>query len=269
MAIQIIKDASVLEQMGKDLVSHIRDTDERISVYLLSEVIHIEEHRNPTRLNHFFSRIKGSGQRVNAMHNFVQVFGNLKFNEEANSAIVKRDGKDAIREIKGVKSKHARTDETGEIWAVWYSVKSARKSVVIKVRENGQEVKKTLTLEQHFERAQNAPWYTFQPERQPVAFDADAKVRGLLKSLWNVVLSGDAVISQDLMNGLTELAFKTGVVTKPSDIISDNMVAKVPEKFKAALHLVVDNTKSEEEKPETERSTPARTRPAARPAANA
>lgn len=259
--IEIVKDPATLEKMGKDLVSHIRDTDERIAVYLLSEVMHIEEHRNPTRLNHFFSRMKGSGVRVNAMHNFVQVFGNLKFNQEANSAIQMKNGKPVIREVKGVKDKFARTDEGGEVWAVWYSIKPVRKQVVVKVRENGNEVKKTLTLEQHFERAQTKPWYDFQPERAPVAFDADAKVRALLKSLWNVVLSGDAQISQELMNGLTELAFKTGVVEKPSDILDDNKIAKVPEQYKVALHLVVDNT--------DERKTEAKAKPAVKPSREA
>lgn len=231
----LITDASELAKTGKELAQGIRDQDERIAIYLLSEVAHIEVHRNPTRLNQFFSRIKGSGARINAMHNFVQVFANVSLNKEANGAI-KADGS------LNTNNKFGRTDESGEVFAWYYSVNKKER-----FQKKPEELQAKIIA-----KAEEKPWFMFQPERPPVQFDADSKVKSLLKSMWATALKGDVKISKDLLNGLTELAFKTGVIEKASDIISDDTVAKVPAEFKPALHLVVDNTKEEtkqEEKP--------------------
>jgi len=224
--IVLITDASELAKTGLELAKSIRDTDERIAIYLLSEVAHIEEHRNPTRLNQFFSRVKGSGARINAMHNFVQVFGNVDFNKDANGAI-KADGN------LNPNNKFGRTDESGEKFAWYYSVKKAP-------RFKG---KPEQMNEKIITKAQEKPWYQFQPERPPQEFKVDDKVKSLLRSIWSNQLSDDpTIITTGLLADLTELAFKYGIVEKASDIISDDKVAKTPEKFKPMLHLVADNT---------------------------
>jgi len=228
----LITDASTLALMGKELAQGIRDQDERIAVYLLSEVAHIEEHRNPTRLNLFFSMIKGSGARINAMHNFIQVFANVSFNKEANSAI-KADG------TKNENNKFARSDESGKPFAWYYSVNK-------KERFKGKPEK----MAEIIAKAEEKPWFSFQPERPPAQFDADSRVKALLKSMWAVAIKGDVKISKDLLNGLTELAFKTGVVESPADILGKDEIANVKEEFKPVLHLAVDNTKTETTKPE-------------------
>jgi hypothetical protein len=258
MSVEIIRGNAELDKMSKELVAHIKDTDERIASYLLSECIHIEEHRNPTRLNQFFTAIKGSGQRVNAMHNFVQVFANLKFQKEAANSIVMKDGKPAVKVVKGIKDPYAKEGQNGEVWGVYYLIKNARKQVVIKVTKDGKTEKQTLSLDQHWERAQNTPWYKFQPEKAPTAFDADAKIKSLLKQLWGVVLDGDAIVSDALMNGLTNLAFATGVAENPSDLLPTswhNKTKDVPEKYKGVLHLVVDNTQKKPDADEAGKPT--------------
>ena len=61
------------------LIKAIGKQDSRIQDYLLSELIHIEEHRNPTRLNQFLDRIKSKGSRADAMHKFIQNHFNVVF----------------------------------------------------------------------------------------------------------------------------------------------------------------------------------------------
>lgn len=220
----LITDAAELAKTGKELAQGIRDQDERIAIYLLSEVAHIELHRNPTRLNQFFSMVKGTGARINAMHNFIQVFANVSFNKDANSAI-KSDGtlqKD---------NKFGRTDESGQVFAWYYSVKGSKR-----YQSNPEKMAEIIA------KAEEKPWFMFQPERPAVQFDADNKFKTLLKSMWAVALKGDVKISRDLLNGLTEVAFKAGVIAQASDILSDDLVAKVPTEYKPTLHLIVDNT---------------------------
>lgn len=228
----LITDAAELAKTGKELAQGIRDQDERITIYLLSEVAHIEVHRNPTRLNQFFSRIKGSGARINAMHNFIQVFANVTLNKEANSAI-KADG--SLND----NNKFGRKDESGEVFAWYYSVNKKER-----FQKKPEELQAKIIA-----KAEEKPWFSFQPEREPVQFDADKKLLGMVKSFWSTALKGDVKISRELLNDLTELAWKHGVVENPEDMIPNNVkVADVPAEYKPMLHLAVDNTKKEETK---------------------
>lgn len=86
--IKIITDASALAKEATLLAKNIGSVDKRIQTYLLSEIIHCEEHRNPTRLNEFFSAIRSSGARVSAMRNYVLAFGNFE---------------EGVKEVKGKK----------------------------------------------------------------------------------------------------------------------------------------------------------------------
>lgn len=232
----LITDAKELDKVSKDLANDIVNQDERIAIYLLSEVAHIEIHRNPTRLNMFFSRVKGSGARVNAMHNFIQVFANVTLNKDANSAI-KSDG------TLNDNNKFGRRDESGQVYAWWYTVNKKER-----YKNKPEEMQAKIIA-----KAEEQPWFKFQPERPVQEFKVDDKFKGLLKAIWNNQLSDDpTIIPGSLLSDLTELAFKHGIVEKPSDIIPDNKVAKVPEKFKPMLHLVASNDDNKSaEKPAT------------------
>lgn len=76
--INIIADAAALTKECKLLAKNIGSVDKRVQRYLVSEIIHCEQHRNPTRLNEFFEAVKGSGARVSAMRSFLLAFGNFE-----------------------------------------------------------------------------------------------------------------------------------------------------------------------------------------------
>lgn len=73
--------AGSLDKEMKSIVTAVGKLDDRIQLYLLSELAHIAEHKNPTRLNSFFEAMLGKGARVQAMSAFVQKFGTIKFDE--------------------------------------------------------------------------------------------------------------------------------------------------------------------------------------------
>lgn len=71
-----------LSKEMKGIVTAAGKLDDRIQLYLLSEMAHIAQHRNTTRLNEFFAAMKGKGARVTAMSAYVQKFGTVKVDEE-------------------------------------------------------------------------------------------------------------------------------------------------------------------------------------------
>lgn len=73
--------AGSLDKEMKSIVTAVGKLDDRIQLYLLSELAHIAEHKNPTRLNSFFEAMMGKGARVTAMSAYVQKFGTIKFDE--------------------------------------------------------------------------------------------------------------------------------------------------------------------------------------------
>lgn len=76
--VTVITDTNALETEGVNLSQSIRSQDERIASYLWSEVLHIEQHRNPTRLNKFFTSVEKRGARADAMMQFVLMAGNVR-----------------------------------------------------------------------------------------------------------------------------------------------------------------------------------------------
>jgi len=103
--------AGSLDKEMKSIVTAVGKLDERIQLYLLSELAHINEHKNPTRLNSFFEAMTGKGARVTAMSAYVQKFGTVKFDE-----------------TKGEKGKFV--IDNGKVWDLeaaklvkWYSLK--------------------------------------------------------------------------------------------------------------------------------------------------
>lgn len=81
------------DEIGKEatnLAKSLANSDTRVQRYLVSEIAHIEEHRNPTRLNTFFNSLatSKSGARVNAMHAFIQAFANVKYDGRKNGYVM-------------------------------------------------------------------------------------------------------------------------------------------------------------------------------------
>lgn len=95
-----------VDALGKESVNlpkTLANNDARVQRYLVSEIAFIEENRNPTRLNKFFAALESvkSGARVNAMHAFVQAFGNVTYDGKKNGYVMKAtrsksDGEAAI-----------------------------------------------------------------------------------------------------------------------------------------------------------------------------
>ena len=77
VAFKAITAATKLASMGMSIAKTTKETDTTIGTYLLSEILHIEKHRNPTRLNKFFDMMQGGGIRSSAMHGYVQAVGNV------------------------------------------------------------------------------------------------------------------------------------------------------------------------------------------------
>jgi hypothetical protein len=97
----LINDADALKKEAGLIVASGKRMDKRVQVYLCSEIAHIEEHRNPTRLNKFFAEMKGNGMRVNAMHAFIQTFANVKYDEESKKYNVCRAREDGPEQLEG------------------------------------------------------------------------------------------------------------------------------------------------------------------------
>lgn len=241
--VTLITDASALAKEGRELAKSILDNDKRIGIYLLSEIAHIEEHRNPTRLNMFFSWIKGSGARVNAMHTFIQMHANLRFNEDATKS--------------GEKGKpFQKKAEDGSMYTWFYDVKAKRA--------------KSL-FEKKMAQAQAKAWWEYRPEPAPTAYVFEDKLAGVLKGAWGALTRpkkddgsprfSEVQMDRAFLNELTELAMKHGVKV---DIPDPQEGTELDEEVKNYLdHLahVNDNEETEGEGTEGAEANPAETSP--------
>lgn len=122
--------------------------DRRIWIYLYSEVVHIEKHRNPTRLNEFFAAMKGTGARVMAMHNYMQEFANIQFIRSGDIPESNTKAREAAKEY-----------GFGGLY------------VMQPARENFTPI---------HELARNTDWTTFQPERGVPDFNLVKRVSVLV-----------------------------------------------------------------------------------------
>jgi hypothetical protein len=101
LKVKLITDKDELQKEAKNIATTGKRMDNRVQNYLCSEIAHIEEHRNPTRLNTFFASMKGSGMRVVAMHAFIQTFANVKYDEESKKYNVCRAREDGPEQLEG------------------------------------------------------------------------------------------------------------------------------------------------------------------------
>lgn len=95
VAIKLIGDNAIAKE-SVNLAKAIKGMDKRVQVYLCSEIAHIEQHRNPTRLNAFFDAIAKRGVRTHAMHSFIQRFGNVRYDEESKKYLVQAKRDEAV-----------------------------------------------------------------------------------------------------------------------------------------------------------------------------
>jgi hypothetical protein len=184
----LIKNAADLDAMSKKLAGDIVANDDLIQSYLLSEIVHIEEHRNTTRLNRFFTTIRGTGVRVNAMLAFVEVFGNVKYHQspETNDKDPLQPSFKEFFTVKPIRKAHKYFDA-----GKWNHVKDMDAIV----------------------RAASAkPWYKFRPERKAPPFIMENRFKTFMKSVFETANDPgkEDKIDMDFAADLAAIAVKHG-----------------------------------------------------------
>lgn len=149
-AIKLLTTTESLAAECKNLPAALKRSDTRVGIYLMSETMHIEEHRNPTRLNTFFAAVKGTGSRTMAMHNFIQHFANVQFVPLAD--IDKSKQADRYQQVKEM--------GFGGIYVM--------------------KAKRNVAPETILAEMQEKSWVDFKPEGKAVDFNLDSRVTSLL-----------------------------------------------------------------------------------------
>jgi len=127
--IAIITDAALLHKESKLLANSIIKNDARIHAYLVSEVAHLEAHRNTTRLNEFFTKIKKAGARTDAMHKFIQLNANVSLNKPDRIKELSKDRTDGIEMFYSMKAERPKEvfapifeAAKAKMWTEWKAV---------------------------------------------------------------------------------------------------------------------------------------------------
>lgn len=185
----IITDAKKLDAESRALAHDIKVQDARINLYLLSEIAHIEQHRNPTRLNQFFTTIGRAGARVDAMHKMIQLFANVNFIEPGKR-------KEPMRDISG-----------NLVCEYFYEVKSEQRPAEV--------------FEKKMQEAISKPWTEWKAPPKVQDFSLAAQIKGLLeraaKRRIDPVEGAHDEIPDNLFNGLLEATRAAGVEVKLPD----------------------------------------------------
>lgn len=213
---------AALEAEMVALSGAVKEMDARVQLYLVSEIVHIEMHRNATRLNRFFSAIKGSGYRVSAMHAFIQTFANVRINKkmEKHPAV---GGQEAWVELyvpRPIRSK----------WAYWNN--KDRKMTPVKDFQALIDVANS-----------DGGFLKFRPEPEVRDFVFKDNFANFIKNTVTKMSKqyGDNVPDEvaKALDYLDKAATTLGI--KGADITPANVT--IPETIQKTLHLVVDNTK--------------------------
>lgn len=178
----VITDSKKLDSEMRELSTAIKTQDARIALYLLSEIVHIEQHRNPTRLNTFFTSISRAGTRVDAMHKFIQLFANVKFVDAGKR-------KDPIRDTAG-----------NLVTEFFYEVNAVRSEEVAKAK---------------LEQAITKPWTEWKAPPKPQDFTLAGQIKQLIeratKRVAEPVECAETDINMELLTGLEKLADSFGI----------------------------------------------------------
>lgn len=254
----IIKDAKALEAESRALAQSLIDNDVRIQSYLLSEVAHIEEHRNPTRLNQFFTLLlrddegkkRNIGVRVNAMMAFVLTFANVIMPSDKNGRAMSVN---QIMSDKTADGKALAFYEPSSNFFRFFSVKKDRKDALTKPAfrmVDGERIKISL-----WDLAQRKHWNQFKPEdnSKPV-FDFGAILKRAVKSAVTAQLDkgkekkeqryGEVKLDESFLTDIIKVMHAHGMNT--DDLADDKAV--LPDGLKEALaETVNDNQVTEDD----------------------
>lgn len=151
--LNLITDANELSKEGQLIVKQTGKSGtvaKRIQRFLLSEIQHIEKHRNPTRLNVFLEGMRGGAVRVAAIRSYILAFANLEEETKVNG--------------KG------RTTKTGKL-------------VMRKSRPE-------QTFSEVFSMACKTDWLSFKPESEPTVYDREAFEKDVIKLLSKAMSEG-------------------------------------------------------------------------------
>ncbi len=222
MKLVLITKPAELDAMATRIVASIKGLDTEVHVYLLSEIQHIEKHRNVTRLNKFFSALKGSGYRVNAMHAFVQVFGNFKL----------------------AKTPAPHKDPNGTEWLELYTMNPERKSW--SYRDEKGKFHQVKAFSELLSAAESTEFWKFKPEPEVQEYKLETRFAGLIKAAigqldkakGNVKVAEKTSIDAAFLAELVDLARKHGI--KQDDMVPSELA--LPEDVQKSIHLIVDNT---------------------------
>lgn len=245
---EIIKDASKLEAESKALAQQLIDNDTRIQSYLLSEVAHIEEHRNPTRLNKFITTLlvhedgktkRNIGVRVNAMVAFIITFANVSMpkGKDGKAASLTSIMNEATPDGKGKQYWNAK-----ENYFSFFTMKKERKDAltkpVLRTLPDGEKRKVSL-----WDMAQSQPWFSFKPEdhSKPI-FDFNAVLKQAVKKAVNASIEAKKGkesaysevknLDESFLADLVKLCMEHGMKAEdiaPSDhsLLDDNLKAQL------------------------------------------
>jgi hypothetical protein len=140
--------ATLDAEMGA-LLTSIKSQDKRTGEYLLSEMMHMEQHRNTTRFNTFITGVKKSGMRLAAIQRYMTMFANIEFVDKQT------DRAETIKNAAG---------ET--ICIQYYRMKKARP---------------VAEFEAALEKSLEKSWLEWSPEQEPKAYDLNAQVKKLIE----------------------------------------------------------------------------------------
>jgi acetolactate synthase regulatory subunit len=266
-ALGLITDAALLDKEGKSLAKAINSQDKRIRTYLLSELVHIEEHRNPTRLNKFLTAVRGSGARIMAMHQFIAKFANVEMPVDPKTKEPLTVGQVENLKDKEKKLLHEREDN-GEKYFWYYSVRKATRDI-FKPEHVGFAGEKSWDGKAHsiMEYATRRNWWEYRPENTNVQiFDFSDKITNFATTIIkNILAPRDGVKYENMDEGL--FADMIGVLEKHgldvATLVKDIEVKVKPSaELAEALHMQIANdnggTTNQTETPATE--TPKATR---------
>jgi hypothetical protein len=210
-----------LEAESVALAGAVKEMDNRVQLYLVSELVHMEIHRNATRLNRFFSALKGTGYRVSAMHAFIQTFGNVRIDKDPKKH-PKEGNQDAWVEtyvMRPIRSKWAYYDGKAKAMV---AVKSFQELIDVANKDGG--------------------FLKFRPEpgvRDFIFKDTMAAfIKNTVTRMSKAFPNGAPDDVAAALAHLDKAAIALGI--KGSDITPTNVT--IPKDIRETLHLVVDNT---------------------------
>lgn len=233
--IAVITDSAALDKVSKDLSQKIIDGDKEIQEYLFSEMLHIEDNRNSTRINTFLTRIRETGARVSAMRSFIEAYFCLKANPAMSSQ--------ATKEQKAA----AKACFENNGYYPYYVMRDKRNATVF-----NQKVKDAIAK----------PWWKHRPEKDDPAYNLTAKIESAVAAMWRAALRAgpEDNIDADFLKDLTDVCVSHGIpVGKLIATVKPDELTKNASVLSARTAIQSANSNLPEDKKTPEASAPAPT----------